>query len=124
MILNNYFKKITAAEAIEYCNKNNIPYNHITAEEFRNKVLTQHECGNSLWYTATSGADAVLPFDQAIENISKETDRKYLEVLVSAENQEQTFDYIHIFIHCFDSRASYGFSDYNSSNKITFFICY
>ena len=45
-------------------------------------------------------------------------------VIVDEQNQEQTFDYIHIFIHCFDSRASYGFSDYNTSNKIAFFICY
>ena len=62
-----------------------INYINISGEEFSDKLLENSECGKSLCYSAATEKDALLPFPEAIENISREPCRTYIEVKVSSE---------------------------------------
>ena len=101
-----------------------INYINITGEEFRDKLLKNSDYGKSLCYSAATEKDALLPFPEAIENISKEPGRTYLEVKVSAEMHERIRDLTNFFIHCVDARCCFGCAELGPTKEITFYICY
>lgn len=101
-----------------------INYINISREVFREKLLKNSEDGDSLCYSAATEKDALMPFPEAIENISKESGRTYLEVQVSAESHERIRELTKFFIHCVDARCCFGCAELGPTKEITFYICY
>lgn len=101
-----------------------INYINITGDEFRENLLKNSENGDFLCYSAATEKDAMLPFTEAIENISKEAGRTYLEVQVSAESHERIRELTNFFIHCIDARCCFGCAELGPTKEIMFYICY
>ncbi|MBQ2964171.1 MAG: hypothetical protein IJE14_05865 [Clostridia bacterium] len=101
-----------------------INYINITGEEFRDKLLKNSDYGKCLCYSAATEKDALLPFPEAIENISKEPCRTYLEVKVSSETHERIREITNFFIHCVDVRCCFGCAELGPTEEITLYICY